>query len=62
MAQLELVPPPAKDLFARPFPSNPPLIFVKGNTDKIKSFRIKRLLNKRQIKKDKSRAIKYFVC
>ena len=60
--QLELAPPPAKDLFARLFPSNPLLIFVKGNTNKVKSFEIERLLNKCQVKKGKNRVIEYLVC
>lgn len=61
MAQLELAPPSAKDLFKRLFPSNPPLVFVKGNTDRLKSFEIERLLNKRQVKKGKGWAIEYLV-
>ena len=61
VAQLEPAPPPAEDLFGRPFPSNPPLVFVEGNTDKVKSFEIERRLNKRQIKKGKGRAIEYLV-
>ena len=61
MAQLELAPPPAEHPFTRPFPSNPSLVFVKGDTDKLKSFKIERLLNKRQVKKAKGRAIEYLV-
>lgn len=62
VAQLKLAPPLAKDPFGRPFLSNPPFVFVKGNTDKMKSFEIERLLNKRQIKKKIGQAIKYLVC
>ena len=62
VAQLEPAPLPAEDSFGRPFPSNPPPVFVKGNTDKVKSFEIERRLNKRQIKKGKGQAIKYLVC
>ena len=61
VAQLEPAPPPTEDPFGRPFPSNPPPVFVKGDTDKIKSFEIERLLNKRQVKKGKGQAIKYLV-
>lgn len=61
VTQLEPAPPPAKDPFGRPFPSNPPPVFVEGNTDKMKSFEIERLLNKRQIKKAKGRSIEYLV-
>lgn len=46
VAQLEPAPPPAKDLFVRHFLSNPPPVFVKGNTDRLKSFEVERLLNK----------------
>ena len=61
VAQLEPAPPPAEDPLGRTFPSNPLPVFVKGNTDKVKSFEIERLLNKLQIKKGKGRAIKYLV-
>lgn len=47
VAQLEPVPPPAKDLFARLFLSNLLLIFVKGNANRLKSIKIKKFLNKR---------------
>ena len=61
VAQLEPAPPPAKDPFGRPFPSNLPLVFVEGDTDKVKSFEIEKFLNKRQIKKGKGQAIEYLV-
>ena len=61
MAQLEPAPPPAEDPFGRPFPSNPPPVFVEGNTDKVKSFKVERLLNKQQVRKGKGRAVKYLV-
>lgn len=61
MAQLEPAPPTAKDRFARPFPSNPLPVFVEGNTDKLKSFEIEKLLNKRQFKKGKGHTIEYLV-
>ena len=47
VAQLEPVPPPSEDPFGRPFSSNPPPVFVEGDTDKVKSFEVERLLNKR---------------
>ncbi len=62
VAQLEPAPPPAEDPFERLFISNPPPIFVKGNTNNMKTFEIEKLLNKRQIKKEKGRAIEYLVC
>lgn len=62
VAQLEPVPPPAKDPFKRPFPSNPLSIFVEDNSNNVKSFKIEKLLNKRQIRKGKDQAIKYLVC
>lgn len=46
MAQLKPTPPPAKDPFARPFPSNFPSIFVEGDINKLESFKIEKLLNK----------------
>lgn len=61
VAQLEPAPPPAKDPFAKPFPSNPPPVFVEGNTDRLKSFEVERLLNKRQVKKGRGYAIEYLV-
>lgn len=62
VAQLETASPPAKDLFERPFPSNFPPIFVEGDTNRVKSFEIEKLLNKYQVKKGKGRAIEYLVC
>lgn len=59
VAQLELALPLAEDPFGRHFSSNPPPIFVE---DKVKSFEIERIFNKRQIKKEKGRAIEYLVC
>ena len=61
MAQLELAPHPAKDPFGRPFPSNPPPVFVEEDTDKVKNFEVEKLLNKRQVKKGKGQAVEYLV-
>ena len=61
VAQLEPAPPPAEDPFARPFPSNPPPVFVEGDTDKLKSFEVEKLLNKQQVKKGRGQATEYLV-
>ena len=61
VAQLEPAPPSTENPFGRPFLSNPPPVFVKGDTNKIKSFEIEKLLNKRQVKKGKGQAIEYLV-
>ena len=61
IAQLELAPPPALDLFLRPIPSKLPPIFVEGDTDTLKFFEVKRLLNKRLVKRAKGRNVKYLV-
>ena len=61
VAQLEPAPPPADDPFGKPFPSNPPPAFIEGDTDKVKSFEVERLLNKQQVKKRKGQAVEYLV-
>lgn len=61
VAQLEPTLSPTKDPFSRFRPQQPPSIFVEGNTDHHKSFKIKRLLNKRTVKKGKGLVIKYLV-
>lgn len=61
VAQLEPAPPPADDPFARPFPSNPPPVFVEGDTDRLKSFEVERLLNKRRVKRGRGHAVEYLV-
>lgn len=35
---------------------------MEGDTDKLKSFEMKKLLNKYQVKKKKGQAIEYLVC
>lgn len=62
MAQLESLLPSTKDPFARLFLFNPFLVFVKGNTNRLKNFKIERLLNKRQVQKKRGQVIKYLVC
>lgn len=61
MAQLEPTLPLAENSFSRLFPANPPPVFVNGDTDILKSFEIEKLLNKRQVKKEKDQAIEYLV-
>ena len=61
VAQLEPAPSPAEDPFERPFPSNPPLVFVEDDIDKVKSFEVERFLNKRQVRNEKGRAVEYLV-
>ena len=61
VAQLEPALPLTEDPFRRPFPSNPPPVFIEGNTDKVKSFEVEKLLNKQQVRKGKGRAVKYLV-
>lgn len=62
VAQLEPTPLPAKDPFERPFSSNSLPVFVEGDTNRMKSFKIERLLNKCHVKKGKGQAIEYLVC
>lgn len=61
MAKLELVAPLAKYLFVKLFPSNSLFVLVKDDTNKLKSFELERLLNKRQVKKGKGHAIETLV-
>lgn len=61
VAQLEPAPRPSQDPFQRSRPHQPPLVFVDGDTDNLKSFEIDRLLNKQTIKRGKSLAIEYLV-
>lgn len=46
LAQLKLA-PPGSDPFKRPIPEHPGSIFVEGDTNELKSYVIKRILNKR---------------
>lgn len=61
VAQLEPTPEPFDDPFWRPYPYHPPIIFVDGDTNNLKSFEIDRLLNKQTIKRGKGLIIKYLV-
>lgn len=62
VAKFEFTPTLAKNFFARSFSSNPPSVFVESPINKIKSFKIEKLLNKRQVKKGKGRVIEYLIC
>ena len=61
MAQLEPAPSPDDDPFHRPRSHMPPAVFVDGDIDAVKSFKVDRLLNKRIVKKGKGRTIEYLV-
>lgn len=61
VAQLEPAPSPATDPFRRPYPTNPPPVFVDGDTDTFKSFQIERLLNKRTVRWGRGVSTKYLV-
>lgn len=61
VAQLEPAPVPSEDPFHRPRPQQPPSVFVEGDTDRQKSFKVDRLLNKRTVRKGKGLAVKYLV-
>ena len=61
VAQLKPAPDPGKDPFQRSRPQHPPSVFVKGNTDRHKSLKIDRLLNKQTIRKSRRLAIEYLV-
>ena len=62
IAQLEPASSPIKDLFERTRLQHPPSVFVKGDINYHKSFKIERFLNKRAVKKIRGLAIKYFIC
>lgn len=61
IAQLESTPLPVEDPFGCPQPKHPPFVFVEGNIDTVKSFKINRLLNKRTISRGKGLTIEYLV-
>lgn len=61
VAQLEPAPPPTEDPFSRPYPTHPPPMFVDGDTDSVKSFEIKHLLNRRIVKRGRSNSVEYLV-
>lgn len=61
VAQLKPASCPTEDLFGRLRLQQPLFVFVEGNIDHHKSFKIERLLNKRTVRKCKGLAIEYFV-
>ena len=61
VTQLKPAPDPFKDPFHRPCLQQPSSVFVKGDSDKHKSFEIDRLLNKRIVRKGRGLAIEYLV-
>ena len=50
-----------KDPFDRPRPDQPDLVYIKGNTKTMKSFKIERLLDKRVMRKGHGFATEYLV-
>ena len=61
VAQLELVLPPADDPFKRPRPDYPPIVFVQGDTNEWKLFKLDRLLNKRTIRRGRGWSTEYLI-
>lgn len=61
IAQLEPAPNPSENPFWRSCLQQHPLVFVEGDIDKHKFFKIDRLLNKRIVKNIKGLAIEYIV-
>lgn len=61
VAQLEPAPAPSKDPFHWAHPQQHPFIFVEGDTNRQKSFKVDYLFNKRMVKKSKGLTIKYLV-
>lgn len=61
VAQLELMPLPSEDSFHWVFPDYLPLIFVKGETNAVKSFKVERLLDKKIVQKGYGRFAEYLV-
>ena len=62
MAQFEPASNPSEDPFHRPYLQQPSLVFVEGNTNKHKFFKIDRFFKKRIVRKGKDLTIKYLVC
>lgn len=60
--QLEPALSPAEDSFKRLWLKHPPFVFVKNDTDIVKSYKIDYLLNKQTVKKAKGQAIEHLVC
>lgn len=62
VAQLKLASSPTDDLFNRPRSHILPTIFVDGDINVSKSFKVECLLNKQTVKKGKGRMVEYLVC
>ena len=61
VAHLEPAPALTDNLFYRPRPHKPPAVFVDGDTNTAKSFKVDCLVKKRIVKKGKGRAVEYIV-
>lgn len=61
VAQLKPAPPPALDPFSKLISFELLPVFVEGNTDTVKSFKVEKLLNKRLVKRGKVCNIEYLV-
>ena len=55
IAMLEPAPDPASDPFDRPRPDYPESVHVDGDTDHLKSWKLERILDKRMVKRGRSR-------
>lgn len=61
IAQLKLALFPIINFFYCPHSHIPPTVFIDGDTDAAKSFKVDHLLNKQIVKKSKSYRIEYLV-
>ena len=61
VALLEPIPSANTDPYARLRPDEPPPIFVEGDDEFNKSYIIKRLLNKRVIRKERGLVTRYYI-
>ena len=62
VTQLEPAPTPTKHPLSRPYPTYPLPEFVDRDIDSVKSFEIKRLLNRKIIKRGCGNLVEYLVC
>lgn len=62
LAQFEPAFVPTQDFFHRPRPRMPPAVFINGDTDTFRSYKVDHLLNKQIIKKERGYAVEYLVC
>ncbi len=61
VALLEPAPSPTEDPFSCPYPTHPPPVFVDGDTDSVKFFKVEHLLNKRTIRRGHDNSVEYLV-